>query len=570
MSCAVRGIVLRQIDRLFRDGTLGGLGDRQLLERYLTRQDETAFEALVDLHGPMVLGLCRRMLRDPRDIEDAFQATFLVLVRKAPAIRDRDLLSSWLYGVAYRVARRARSQTLRRKGREMGVAELEVVAASETSNRLEADPLLDQELNRLPEKYRRPLILCYLRGRTHDQAAEDLRCPVGTVRSRLARGRDLLRRRLTSRGFAPTSLASLLGSGPSLPARLLVEAVPPSLTSVTLNAAFGFGSSLTIQAGAIATTALALAQGVLTTMKIAQLKWIAMAILATSLSAGGVVAVSYAATQSQETATDQDSAAVVVPEPQEKVEPRRDQPPIDQKVMAQLPSERFDALEKKVDELLKRSVTDSQPRSPNRPDNESQRKFASSAKSIQELEAQLKQALLELEYTKRLVEKAAVSARELELYRTKVLVVVGQIQGLDDDLADEIARLKLEMRRKNAERTKAEAQKEIAVAITTRNGRLNERKPNMVSQEDVAKAEGELKLAEAEIGISEAEIAEVGLRIQQLERRRERIKQAMVLANEEKAAAPSSTSPDVKKLMKQDVPIKVPNNNLERKGFTGQ
>ncbi len=320
-----------------------------------------------------------------------------------------------------------------------------------------------------------------------------------------------------------------------MPARLLVEAVPPSLTSATLKAAFGFGSSLTIQAGAIATSALALAQGVLTTMKLAQLKWIGMTILATSLSAGGVVAVSYASTQSQEAATDQDSATVVVPEPQEKVEPRRDQPPIDLKVMAQLPSERFYALEKKVDELLKRSGADSQARSPGRPDNESQRRFPTSAKSIQELEAQLKQALLEQEYTKRLVEKAAVSAREFELYRTKVLVVVGQIQGLDDDLADEIARLKLEMRRKNAERTKAEAQKEIAAAITARNGRLNERKPNMVSQEDVAKAEGELKLAEAEIGISEAEIAEAGLRIQQLERRRERIKQAMALADQAKA-----------------------------------
>ena len=109
MSPAGRGIVFRQIDRLFGEGTLTGLGDGPLLERYLTRRDEDAFEALVDRHGPMVLGLCRRMLRDPGDIEDAFQATFLVLARKAPTIRDRDLLSNWLYGVAYRVARRARA-----------------------------------------------------------------------------------------------------------------------------------------------------------------------------------------------------------------------------------------------------------------------------------------------------------------------------------------------------------------------------------------------------------------------------------------------------------------------------
>ena len=156
--------------------------------------------------------------------------------------------------------------------------------------------MLDQELNRLPRKYRAPLILCYLKGHTHDQAAEELECPVGTVRSRLARGRDLLRRRLTSRGHAPT--AAILGTEAALPARLLTEAVPPSLVSATVEAALGIGASKTIQAGAASASALALTQGVLTTMKLAQLKLIGVAILATSLSAGGVVAVSYAASQS--------------------------------------------------------------------------------------------------------------------------------------------------------------------------------------------------------------------------------------------------------------------------------
>ena len=217
MSAVGRGIVLRQLDRLFGEGTLTGLGDGQLLERYLTRRDEDAFEALVDLHGPMVLGLCRRMLRDPRDIEDAFQATFLVLVRKAPAIRDRNLLSNWLYGVAFRVARRARTRTLRRRDRETTVGDAGWSRRGRRlPDRLEVDPMLDQELSRLPEKYRVPLILCYLRGQTHDQAAAELRCPVGTVRSRLARGRDLLRKRLTRRGFAPTAMAALLGGDPTL------------------------------------------------------------------------------------------------------------------------------------------------------------------------------------------------------------------------------------------------------------------------------------------------------------------------------------------------------------------
>ena len=620
MSCAGRGIVLRQIDRLFREGTLGGLGDGQLLERYLTRRDEAAFETLVDLHGPMVLGLCRRMLRDPRDIEDAFQATFLVLVRKAPAIRDRDLLSSWLYGVAYRVARRARNQTIRRRVRETTVPELVVMAGPESSDRLEVDPVLDQELNRLPEKYRAPLILCYLRGRTHDQAADELRCPVGTVRSRLARGRDLLRRRLTRRGFAPSAMAAILGTGPSLPAKLLVEVVPPSLVSATLKAAFGFGSAQTIQAGAIATSALALAQGVLTTMKFAQLKWLGLAILATSLSAGGVVAVSPAPLQTPRTASDTSSpreqgksptkeksaaktnrtgmwsveqakarlllaevdlqqaqvnrnavaarveeckaelaaaqsreaavarapADIVIPDPFAMEAngslhgPANGQQDVR---MGNLRSDRFDALERKVDELLKRgganTPTANAPQKepiPDRPKLESRTNFPATAKPIQELEAQLKQVLLERNYAKRLSEKQGISANEVALYHTKVLVVVGQIEGLDEDLADEIARLKLEMNRKNAERAKAAALEEVAQVFTARNERLNHRKQGMVSTEDVAKAEGETKVAHAQVAIVDAEIAEVGLRIQQLERRRERIKQAMALANEEKTA----------------------------------
>ena len=172
----------------------------------------------MDLHGPMVLGLCRRMLRDPRDIEDAFQATFLVLVRKAPAIRDRDLLANWLYGVAYRVAVRARGNVLRRRDREARLGEIDPPARLDFGGSDEVPPALDQELNRLPARYRSPLVLCYLKGLTHDQAAEALQCPVGTVRSRLARGRNLLKRRLTARGQAPaTAIPGGFLRSPSVP-----------------------------------------------------------------------------------------------------------------------------------------------------------------------------------------------------------------------------------------------------------------------------------------------------------------------------------------------------------------
>ena len=158
MSSTDRGLVLQQLDRLFRDGTLAGLGDGQLLERYRNRRDEAAFEALVELHGPMVLGLCRRFLRDPRDIEDAFQATFLVLVRKAPLIRDGGLLANWLYGVALRVATRSRANLLRRRTREQAIGEAEFAALPDVNDVLGMGPVLDQELSRLPAKYRAPLV----------------------------------------------------------------------------------------------------------------------------------------------------------------------------------------------------------------------------------------------------------------------------------------------------------------------------------------------------------------------------------------------------------------------------
>jgi RNA polymerase sigma factor (sigma-70 family) len=310
MSFAGRGIVLRQVDRLFRDGTLAGLGDGQLLERYLTSGDETAFEALVERHGPMVLGLCRRMLRDPRDIEDAFQATFLVLVRSAGAIRDRSFVSTWLYRVAHRVARQARSHAIRRLHGEIRVADLEASASEdpEAADLREIGPVLDEELSRLPENYRAPLVLCYLKGRTHDQAAEELRWPVGTVRSRLARGRDLLRRRLTSRGYAP--MGAIPGIGPSLPAGPLTEIVPPALASATVRAALAFSSTRGIPAGAAATPMLTLTQGVLATMTFARWKWIGLALLATGLSAGGAVAISSAAARTSPAAPDTNVNAV--------------------------------------------------------------------------------------------------------------------------------------------------------------------------------------------------------------------------------------------------------------------
>ena len=205
MASVRSGAAWTQIQRLFGVGTVSGLTEWQLLQRYTDRRDEAAFSALVARHAPMVLGVCRRMLADPQDVEDAFQATFLVLVRKARALRPHDAVGHWLHGVAYRVALRARSETTRRRSRERTVASIEDLAPAVGGERLGPDfelrPLLDEELRRLPATYRAAVVLCYLDGQTHEEAARQLGWPVGTVKGRLARAKDLLRDRLTRRGL---------------------------------------------------------------------------------------------------------------------------------------------------------------------------------------------------------------------------------------------------------------------------------------------------------------------------------------------------------------------------------
>ena len=204
--------VVHQVERLFGQGTVTGLSEEQLLDRFATDRDESAFEALVERHGPMVLGVCRQFLRDPNDVDDAFQATFLVLVRKAGSLRQKELLGNWLYGVASRVALRSRSVGIRRQTRFALAEQVEELAGdggssrsepvSEVVLRDEERPLVHEEVSRLPGKYRTPIVLCYFEGLTHDQAAARLGCPVGTVKGRLSRARDLLRTRLSRRGVA--------------------------------------------------------------------------------------------------------------------------------------------------------------------------------------------------------------------------------------------------------------------------------------------------------------------------------------------------------------------------------
>jgi RNA polymerase sigma factor (sigma-70 family) len=249
MSVKLNSLAMKQIGRLFRDGTSVGLGDGDLLARFVARRDEAAFEALVSRHGPMVLGVCRRMLNDPHDADDAFQATFLVLVRKAPGIRDADRLAPWLYGVAHRVAGRARIRAIRRAANEKVGTDIEPSVRPAFNDLTDVRSIIDAEVARLSAKYREVLVLCLLEGLTAEQAAARLHCPPGTVRSRLARGRETLKGRLSARGLAPALAASaVLGSSEivracSVPERLLTPLLQAAADPLNPLAGIGTGAA---------------------------------------------------------------------------------------------------------------------------------------------------------------------------------------------------------------------------------------------------------------------------------------------------------------------------------------
>ncbi len=301
------GAVRDQLDRLFQGGTVAGLDEGALLERYVTARDEAAFAALVARHGPMVLGVCRRVLRDERDVEDAFQATFLVLVRRAGAIRDGDLVGRWLHGVAHRVAVRARAHSARRFVREQATSvSIEPAAFASGPADLERRELLsivDEEVTRLPSALREPVVLCYLEGMTHDEAARRLRWPVGTVRSRMARARDVLRRRLARRGLA--------ADGAALSAALIRLPVPPEWVDATVRSSWSFATSPATAAAASLATArpAAIARRILLTMTFTKLSYLGTLGLGLGLAVGGYSALAVVPQDSKPPASSATTAA---------------------------------------------------------------------------------------------------------------------------------------------------------------------------------------------------------------------------------------------------------------------
>ncbi|HWY85964.1 MAG TPA: sigma-70 family RNA polymerase sigma factor, partial [Gemmataceae bacterium] len=188
----------------------GDITDGQLLARYTMNRDEAAFAAILRRHGPMVWGLCRRVLRSDHDAADAFQGCFLVLVRRASSIASTELLANWLYGVALRTALHARTAASKRRVKESHAAALREHEGPRSDRWGDLLPLLDEELSRLADKYRAPILLCDLEGKTRKQAAAQLGIPEGTVAGRLARARALLAKRLSRHGILGLSLAAAL------------------------------------------------------------------------------------------------------------------------------------------------------------------------------------------------------------------------------------------------------------------------------------------------------------------------------------------------------------------------
>ncbi len=267
-----------------RDGT--GRTDGELLTHFLSRRDEDALAALVERHAPMVWGVCRRVLRNPHDAEDAFQATFLVLIQKATTVVPREMVANWLYGVAQQTAVRLRATAAKRGWREVQMTELPEPVVVEARDE-ELLLRLDEELSRLPERFRALIVLCDLEGRTRKEVARQLGCPEGTVASGLVRARELLAKRLTRRGLAV--------SGGSLVATLSHSMASADVPAPVVTSAINVATLLAAGkvAGVISGPVAILTQGVLKTMFLKKIMTAAVAVLALGVAVvtGGSLAV---------------------------------------------------------------------------------------------------------------------------------------------------------------------------------------------------------------------------------------------------------------------------------------
>jgi RNA polymerase sigma factor (sigma-70 family) len=272
-------LILRYVHGLVGRSVAGARSDRQLLESFAGLGDEAAFAALVERHGALVWGVCRRVLGHDQDAEDAFQATFLVLARKAGSVRWRREIANWLYAVAVRVAQRARSRAQKQRCLESEAVAVAKANEVPDSGSFELIEMVDEEVSRLPEKYRQPVVLCCLEGKTYAEASRLLGWPEGTTSARLSRARALLRRRLTRRGLALSGAAAAILTGPGSAG----AAVPAGLAETTARAAPLFAAHQVIAGPAVT-----LAEGMLEAMFLTRLKITVVVLLTLGVLGAGL------------------------------------------------------------------------------------------------------------------------------------------------------------------------------------------------------------------------------------------------------------------------------------------
>ncbi len=500
--------VVQQVRGLVRPAD-GGLADAQLIARWLASRDEAAFELLVWRHGPTVRGVCQRLLRKPQDVEDAFQATFLVFLRKACTIGKRDAVGSWLYKVAYRVALQARGRTAPERlldGRDVLVP---APPGADAVAWRDVRPVLDEEINRLPRRYRSVFVLRCLQGKSDEETARELGVPAGTVQSRLSRARARLRSRLTRRGVTLTAAALAAGWAAEASAT-----VPAALVRVTVRAALSGAAEQAVGAGVITAQAATLAKGALYAMWMTKVQMTAALVLSVVVLGGG--AFSY-----------RTLAAGPGDEPSRVARPGDGKP---------------DALKaaKEENQRLKEMLDAAKVREQSLQDEAArQRDLAAKSQAdltvltrrVRDLEEQL--ARVEKKGGARPAAETGAGANDLP---PGAMVPRGTVQAAKDEA--EILSAQLQV--KKAELQGAMIDMRAAERSTARVKALA--KSAAVSSEEVGAAEDKYARAEAAVRVKEAELHEQEIRLQQANRRLERLQPA------KEAAKPAPKAADAQQL----------------------
>jgi RNA polymerase sigma factor (sigma-70 family) len=570
MNAARAATVLGYLRRLGRVGETRASRDAELLTRYALQREDAAFAELVRRHGPMVLGVCRRVLGNLDDAEDAFQATFLVLAARPRAVRDPSSLANWLFGVARRTSLRLQVEAARRNRYERLSARSEVIEPVDDTSWRELRPLLDAEVARLPARYREAFILCCLEGRTHEEAAKVLGCPGGTVASRLSRARERLRGRLVRRGIALGAVTALFVATEA------EAAVSSELIGVLGRAAAGRTATVISTASSISPRVAALTEGVLHAMWTTKIKLMATVTLAlgvTGFGAGLIFTnagqVGSAAPSSQRTSQDQDTG-------DKRESPREVAKPVDAKPVP--PAKALVDAEKAKDREPKASeraaIHDAE-------DEVALAEARLNAKKaeLEAAKAAADQAKADLSRAATLFERKAISQEDYNKARYALETANAQMRVREADVQEPLIRLRQARRRletlrgagetpaaKPAEPKEAspqaadardtvelmEAQSKVqrahleeargdweaAKAVLARLAELG----RAVPASEKAQAEAEVHRKEAQVRIREAELVEAELRVKQAKRR---------LDEQSKPSAPSKDGERIEELEKK-------------------